>query len=200
MADQRYRAQSVVLRTPPPAAEAEVERFAEALGWPVRGEIPADPEHGVPFEVQWAAGPALTLHYVVDDLSGTAHVTVSGIDQPAVDGARALAERHLDMLSFAELIRAAGDRKAARERGRALIRAGVGAPPEFDERLAKLVREFLAGADPVLREAALWTMSYVPAAEYRDLLGRAAEHDPDPRLRQTAAGILAAYDQGGVPR
>ena len=129
-----------------------------------------------------------------------AHLTISGTDRSRVDATRALAERHLDVVSFGDLLRSIEKQQTIRNQGRALIRAGVGAPPEFDKRLAKAIKKFLRSDDPVLREAALFTMSYVPAAQYRAFLDEAAQQDPDERLRQTARGILAAYDKGGVPR
>ncbi|MGM1062650.1 hypothetical protein [Saccharothrix sp. Mg75] len=199
MIEKRHRARSLVLRTDPSTAEAEVERFADALGWPCRGEIPADPRQGIPYEVQWSAGPALTLHFLIDDLSNTPAVTVSGDDPQAVDAAAQLTAKHLNTFSTDELLESARRTRRAADKARALVQAGIGASENFNQPLFNEIRDNLANKDTRLREAAIWAMSYVPFPQYRELLQTTAQEDPDRRLRDIARNVLAAFDRGGVP-
>ncbi|MFJ8531879.1 hypothetical protein [Streptomyces sp. NPDC093591] len=195
----RYFSRPLIIRGNPDEAEEQVERAAESLGWPCRGEIPADPDQGVPYEVQWMAGPALILHFVVDDLSNCSVVRVSGDSPDFVESAAFLVKGSVDVYSFEELLDSVEAAEDTEKSAQALMQASVGAPPEFSERLFGSIRSFLASGNPELQEAAIWATSFTPFAQYRALLNEVLATQSDLRLRKTAMSVLEAYDHEGVP-
>ena len=187
----RYRSRSLIFRKP--QAENDAERLADAMGWPVRGEIAADHSRGIPYEVMWGVGPILRLHYLEDDLSASSYLVFSGDKQDAVDAATRVAERHLEFFSFDELLTAVVHARDDAEKCRAIIRAAIGAPREFDECFFELIRDLLRNKNPALREAAIWAISYPGWPVFFDLLRSTARTDPSRRIRDTAEGMLGAF-------
>lgn len=199
MASDRYRSRPLVLRSRAVEAEEEAESCAAALGWPCRGEIPADPDQGVSYEVQGMAGPAIILHFVVDDMSGSASLSLTGDFPEVVEAATELVKSSVDFYSFEELLEEVDVAEGSLNTGRALIRSSLGAPPEYDDRLFGKVRDFLSGSDPALQEAAIWATSYTPWPEYRPLLCGFLSNPSGERLARTARVVLDAFDQYGIP-
>lgn len=176
-------------------AEGDAERLANAMGWPVRGEIPADYANGIPHEVQWSAGSAIILHYLEDDLSGSAYLVVSGDSKEAAEATAGIAERQLPaFLSYQELLDSISKARSEPEKCRALVRAALGAPKEFDKRLFEIVRTSLSDKSPAVREGAIWATSYAPWPQFRDLLEDVVAHDRNQQVRDTAEGMLGAFD------
>jgi len=186
-----YRSQSLVFRKG--KAKNEVEHFAAAMDWPLRGEVAADPDRGTPYELQWSAGPALVMHYTEDDLSNTGYLVITGQRDDATQATAKVAERHLKFSSFDELLQEAGRASGTAERCRALIRVAIGAPRVFDRRLFDIIQNSLHDENPDIREAALWATSYPAWPQFRKLLENVAVHDPDHRIRDTAQGIAEAF-------
>lgn len=196
MNGDRYRTRSLILRTRP--GEPQAQTFADRIGWPYRGEIPADPDRGIPYEVQWQAGPGLTLHYLEDDISESSGVAVTGDDPQAAEALARLAENFLDIYSHDDLLGAAAQPGRADERARALVRAGAGAPRTFDDRLFSLLERSFTDPEPAVREAAAWATTYVPHPQYRALLAGVVRGDPERRLRDLARQLMEGFDAEGI--
>jgi hypothetical protein len=191
-----FRSRRVVLKSS--HGEREVERFADELGWPRLLEQEEDAEQNLSREVAWAAGPALSLHFVQDPVSRHGYVVVWGRDKGAVDGLAELAAHRLNTWTLPELL--AGPERAVddRERAVALIRAGVGAPDEFDQRFFDVIAKGIGDPSSMAREAAIVATAYSSYPQYRPVLKRAAESDPDPARRRDAEVMLRSLDADGV--
>jgi hypothetical protein len=191
-----FRSRRVLLKSP--SGEREVQRFADELGWPRLLEQEEDAEQNLSREVAWAAGPALSLHFVQDPVSGHGYVVAWGRDKGAVDGLAELAAHRLDTWTPPELL--AGPERATddRERAIAFIRAGVGAPDEFDKRFFDLIVKGITDRSSMAREAAIVSTVYSQYPQYRPVLKRAAESDPDPARRRDAEVMLRSFDAEGV--
>jgi hypothetical protein len=115
-------------------AEHDVEDFATKLGWGRREDTPADPDEGISREVVWYATPQLALHYFDDDESRNACVVVTGGDPEAVRATAEIVESGLDTCRLDDLLDSIDCAIEPEPRARAVLRAGLGAPEEYDER------------------------------------------------------------------
>ncbi|MGW0791111.1 hypothetical protein ACWD04_23425 [Streptomyces sp. NPDC002911] len=196
MTTEWSRTRRMVLR--PRFSEDEVNRLAVELGWPRREEYAADPEEGTPYQVVWAAGPKLSLHYFEDDIARNSYVVVVGEDAAAVRGAAEIIEVRLHTWRLDELVAEVDSSSGPTELTQAVIRAGLGAPEEFDDRFFTRINDALRHSDTRVRESAVWSVSYVPYPNYRPQLVQVRDHDPDEDLRDTAGLLLEGFDEAGV--
>ncbi|MFJ9853406.1 hypothetical protein [Streptomyces sp. NPDC101150] len=178
--------------------EEEVERFAQELGWTRCGVDQADPEEGIDYHVFWAPpGAAIALHYTEDDLARDSYVMVIGKDAAAVHGAQALIEPRLNTWPLADLLAEVDGASTPVSVARAVLRAGLGAPGEFDERFFARINTALQHPDRRVRETALWAVTFSPYGEYRPALTAIQESDEDARLRDNAEILLGGFDEIG---
>ncbi|MFD8392389.1 hypothetical protein ACFV2N_25140 [Streptomyces sp. NPDC059680] len=145
------------------------------------------------------AGPGLILHFLVDDVSGSAAVCVSGDSRDAVEAAVELVKSQIPFSTFGDLLNAVDAAADSMDTARALIRAGIGAPGDFDEGLFSRVRSLLFGTDPVLQEAAIWAVSYAPWPEFRAALQEFLSASSNERLVLTARQVLEGFEQEEIP-
>jgi hypothetical protein len=190
-----HRTRRIILRRP--SGLADVRRFAEELGWPLAIEEEADEDRGKAHEIAWAAGPAVSLHYLDDPVSGCGYVVAWGADPKIAEGLAALAEERLDAWTPDELLLAAANATEPMERARSVIRVGLGSPDEFDARFLELIRNAMSHPDTRVREAALYATGYTAWPAYRPLLEDAARNDPDTSRRNDAQILLEAFEELG---
>jgi len=194
---EEHRSRRLVLKAP--AGEDDVQRFVDELGWSRIAETPAPSSDEEPArEIGWAAGPALSLHYVEDPVSLNSYVVARGFEQTAVDALARLAEERLDTWSLDELLIAVDQPAEPLDRARAMIRAGVGAPEGFDQRFFDRISAATTDPDPMVREAALYATAYSPYPKYRAILELAAREDPDQQRRDDAWILLESFDTQGI--
>ncbi|MEU4194465.1 hypothetical protein AB0E69_21385 [Kribbella sp. NPDC026611] len=177
-----FRSRRMVLRV----GEAEVQAFADQLGWPRVDEAVEEIGGLVSREVTWAAGTGLSLQYIEDPASLLRYLVVWG---PAEDEVAALAlmvERGVPVWSLDELL-------AAADGPEAVIRAGVGAPDSYDQRFFEYVVAAMTDPDTAVREAALYATAYSSYPQYREKLADVAQNDPDPARREDADLILESF-------
>lgn len=196
MASGDYRSCRLVLRHS--SAEDEVERFAATLGWPRVGEQQEDPETGASREIMWAAGTAVSLHYVEDPVSLHSYVIARGHDPNVVNSLIQLADGNLDTWSLDELLGAVREADEPAGLARAVIRAGLGSPDDFDVRFFECISQAMSHSDTWVREAALYATTYAAWPQYRHLLEHAAHRDPDAERRDDASIVLESFDIEGV--
>ena len=178
-------------------AEEQVGRFAVELGWSRQWETAADPEEGISYAVGWGAG-ALSVEYCEDDVSRHSYLCFAGPDAAAVEGLTELAEARLDAWRVEELLTAVDSATEPVELAGAVIRAGLGAPRELDERFFAVVDDALQHPDARVREAAVWAISYVPHPRYRRRLEALRDDDPEYDVSSTAEILLDAFDAEGI--
>lgn len=176
-----------------------MQGFAETLGWVRLGEQAQDINAAQSREVMWGAGPALSLHLIEDPISLNDYVMARGNDKSAVDALARLAEGQLDVWKQNKLLEAITDAGDEIEKAKAVIRAGVGAPDEFDERFYTAITAAMSDPSSAVREAALYATAYSPYPRYRAALENVAKTDPDENRRNDAALLLESFDEQGVP-
>lgn len=177
-------------------SEDEVETFAQELGWTRQGVDPADPEEGISYHVFWAPpGAAIALHYTEDDLARDSYVMVIGKDAAAVHGAQALIEPRLNTWRPAEVLAEVDGAAEPVPLARAVLRAGLGAPDEFDEDFFARINSALQHPARLVRETAVWAVTFSPYVEYRPALASLRDGDEDPDVRENAGILLEGIDE-----
>ncbi|WP_311704327.1 hypothetical protein [Streptomyces litchfieldiae] len=145
-------------------------------------------------EVIWGKSGDLTLHYQEDVLTRSPAAFVTGEDQRRVQVASRILEQRLKPATTEELLEAAeAVRPSPADYMLAILRLGLGAPVDFDQRFFDQVRNAMRDTETGVRYAAVWATSYVEWPQYEPLLVRASEHDPSEKVRGDAAVVLAAY-------
>lgn len=192
------RSRRMVLRNH--QSERDVGEFAAKLGWPLREVNPADPDEGINREVVWYATPHLVLHHFDDDESQHGSVLVTGEDAETVRATAEIVEAGLDTWRPEELLTSVDRASDPEGRATAVIRAGLGAPGEFDVRFFKRICAAMHHPDPRVRESALWATSYEPWPAYRPALEEVLEQDPEEDLREMAGLLLESFGAVGGDR
>ncbi|MGW6907720.1 hypothetical protein [Streptomyces sp. NPDC054940] len=121
-------------------------------------------------------------------------------ESPAGLGADLEAMVTSDLAAYSpdELIAELDDHSDPEERASTVIRAGLGAPPRFDERFFTRIRAALDD-DPKVWHSALLAIAYTPWPEYADPIARAIEHEPDEDLRETLRVLAGGLYRDGTP-
>jgi hypothetical protein len=192
-----YRSRRIVLK--PSAGEQEVQQFADELGWPRLDETEQEVEGGILREVAWAAGPALSLHYTEDPVSLNKYVAIWGYDKDNADALARMTESRLEVWTMDELLNEVENATSSLERAKAVIRAGVGAPDDYDERFFLCISSAMSDPDTRVRETGLYATAYASYPAYRPKLRQVAQEDPDPQRRDDAEVLLESFDIEGVP-
>lgn len=192
-----YRSNRFVLRES--SGEDDVQRFADTLGWPRLAEQEQDLANAVSREVAWGVGTEQSLHYVEDPVTGNNFVNAWGRDKATVDALARLAAENLDTWPIDELEQAVTAAENMQQKAEAVLRAGLAAPNEFDERFFTLISSAITDPDPIAREAGIYATAFSSYPQYRPLLRRVAETDPVPSRRDDAQLALESFDIEGVP-
>jgi hypothetical protein len=185
---------------PDDATEEDVHNFAMSLGWPLQNEIPANTEEGTSRELVWHDDPSISMHFYEDEISGFDFIIIIGEDPDAVHTTQESVEGHLHTWRPSELLESFAGKHSDDELAQVTIRAGLGAPKEFDQAFFEAIRNSARNSHDRVREAAVWAMSYRPWPAYRSVLEERASTDPDLELRKLAAAVLEEYDDAGIGR
>jgi hypothetical protein len=195
MVQQRFRTLRMVLRS---SSADDVRAFAEENSWILVLNQPADPDSGVRRELVWEAAPRVRMTYVEDDMSGNSFVTVGGEDPNLTSSIGGWVEEQLHPWRLKDLCRLVDVARDPVRVGLAVLRLALGAPyectPEVFERIAKALEH----EDERTRDMAIWATTYSPWPEYKPILRRIAQSDPEPKLRDRAQLTLESYDAAGV--
>ena len=108
-------------------------------------------------------------------------------------------EHDLDVWSVTELLDGVDSARTPPELGRAIIRMGLGAPVEFDERFLKRIVNVANHPEFMVRKVAVIATMYPAWPQFRPFLVTISKNDPSEVVRATAAEILGSYDRVGVP-
>jgi hypothetical protein len=82
------------------------------------------------------------------------------------------------VLSFDELLREVEATTGGLERGVAVIRCGIGAPLAIDERFVEVMTSAARHSESVVREGAVWAITYTEWPELWGVLEEFAKRDP----------------------
>lgn len=191
MKSTEHRSRRLVLKRSP--ADDEVQQFADELGWPRRFDQPADLERRVHREIAWAAGPAVSLHYLDDPVSQHSYVVVWGGDRQIVESLASVAEERLGTWTTDELLAAVDNARDSMSLAVSVIRAGLGSPDEFDDRFFRRIKASMSNPDRRVREAAFYATAYTAWPQYLPLLEDAARTDPDRERRRDAQILVDSF-------
>jgi hypothetical protein len=186
--DMSYQSSRLVLGRSP--QDESVAELAAEQGWQRVEEVVDD---GVR-QVLWAIGPSTSLTYTEDPVSHNAYIVLVSEDRETFDGTLDLVEYELMPYAPKALLTSVDEARGALARARSVIRAGLGAPDQYDEEFFSRIRDAFSSPEKWVREAAVWATAYSPWPQYRPLLEAIARSDPEEKLRADAAAILAGFD------
>ncbi|WP_406103390.1 hypothetical protein OG698_14290 [Streptomyces sp. NBC_01003] len=187
----KYTSRRLVLRGW--GSEEEVMRFADEGNFELLQDESSDMENGIVRDVIWRITPGILLQYAVDSRSKCSVFTLTGTPAEDVKGIAESIEKGVHPWTLEELLSGVDRSKGAQEIYDAVLRAGIGAPHEFDKRFYKRIRKAVRNKDATIRSAGIWAASYSRWEEFRPDLEAAARNDPEPTLRRDAQVILDNY-------
>lgn len=178
-------------------AEESVAAFAADMGWAAVADLPGDEGRGVPRRVAWQIAPGATLNYFRDDALSFSYISVmSGLGQEFAEQLTPMVRAELDTCEDAELL-SGMETVGEQERASAVIKAGLGAPLEFDEEFYSGFFTAAQDTAPVVRNAAVRAIYYTKWREFTDVLTELSSSDPDRSVRDFAGRVLAVLRGAG---
>ena len=175
-----------------------VERYAQERKWSLISEAAENQDRGIKHEVRWLTPTTITLHYEDDYISQQSYAYFAGDDFNALPGLVADLTEALQPWSLDELLQAIAGARTGPERARAVLRAGLGAPMEFDQEFFDAISECMTAEEAPLRAAGVLASGASPWAQFRPPLERIASEDPEAEVREMAQATLRAYDRFGI--
>ncbi|WP_330292152.1 hypothetical protein [Streptomyces sp. NBC_00576] len=174
-------------------SEEEVMQFAAEGNFELLQDESSDIENGIVRDVIWRITPGIVLQYAVDSRSKCSVFALTGTPAEDVKGIVESIEQGVHPWTLEELLSAVDRAKGTQETCEAVLRAGIGAPHQFDKRFYKRLRKAVRSKDGTIRSAGIWATSYSRWEEFRTDLQGAARNDPEPGLRRDAQVILDHY-------
>ncbi|MCM2387475.1 hypothetical protein [Streptomyces albipurpureus] len=175
--------------------ETVAGRFAAERDWDLIARDVADPDRGMELEVVWATDDPVTFQFREDHILNEGYVYLAGRDRAGVERHESDLTGSLDLWSRDELLREAARHDEGPARGRAILRAGLGAPMEFDREFYDLITGAMRSGDPAMRAIGVRACAYSPVAEYRPALEGLARSDAGQEIRDLAQATLRAFDE-----
>lgn len=194
-----YRTRRRVLRHSPMADE--INELAQSYGWPVVYEADRDFDRGTGREVNWGVTEQVVLGYLESHISNDCCLVGVGKDPELAE--RVVRQMDVDLEdeieSLVELLAAIQEDEDPRRLAQSLVRAGFGAPREFDEEFfdafAKAARE---NDEYRVRDIAISSLAYIEWPEFKPMLEEIKAHDPEEQVRARASMVLRAYEAAGM--
>lgn len=152
---------------------------------------------GIGHEITWRILPGVEMYSAEDVESAATCVVVYSEDESAVARFAHLIKLFLRPLEKEELLEDAATETDNSLRARMVLRAGFGAPYEFDERFYSLMQNAMFDANVLVRAAAIHGTQYSFWPQYIECLNRVATEDPDPLLRAEAGNVIRAASEEG---
>jgi hypothetical protein len=172
-----------------------VEGYVQEKGWSLISEAKEDQAHGVKHQVVWLTSTTITLHYEEDYISRQSYVYLAGDDFDALPMLVADLTESLQPWSRTELLKAIRAARTGPELARAVLRAGLGAPMEFDQEFFDAISACMLADEIPLREAGILAAGASPWPQFRPALERIAAEDPETEVREMAQAALRAFDK-----
>lgn len=196
--EPRFRSKRYILRER--SLEGHVRRLAEALGWSVVAERPADKRKNVARAVIWEIIPGLTIGYYDEPLAEASCLIVHSVHGPVeVREFETLLRQNLDFMEDSDLLAALSESKPG-SKGQilALLRLGLGAPSSLDQLYFDQLSVATQNTKSAVRIAALRAITYTEWPQFRPILQRIATSDSDGSVRELAGQIISVFDSLGL--
>ena len=189
---ERHSSGRLLLRQRPGVDNAQA--MADQFGWPMTNELSPDADNPGLYEVVWAAGDGISLHYVDDGDANECFVQFTGINKDSVTAAEVYARQRMNPWKTAELIEVLHGAARSEDRARYLTRLGLAVGPESANEVSDLIIRASQDPDRDVRSAAVWSMAYTEWPEFAATLRRVISADPDDEVRADAESVLAALE------
>ncbi|MFF3455050.1 hypothetical protein ACFYXH_12080 [Streptomyces sp. NPDC002730] len=174
-------------------SEEEVMQFGAEGNWEVLEDDSFDIPEGIVRNVMWRVAPGIVLQYAVDSRSRCSVFVIIGSPEDSVQRLQESIERNLQPWTLKELNTAVDRAEGREDLYRAVLRAGVGAPREFDRKFFKRIKKSILDSDARIRSAGIWATAYSRWPEFVPLLTDVSQQDPVESLRRDARIILDHY-------
>lgn len=188
MTEWQYISRRMVLREPD--GEEEVIQFADEFNMKKIRDVSAPERQGIVREIAWQVSPEIKMHYAMDYLSSCSFVVVYGEDNEETHQLVHVVEEILDPWTKNELLEEVDAIDEPNYLAQAVIRAGVGAPNEYDEGFFQRISHALRSRDTWVRRAAIWATAYSRWPQFLPILREIADTDPDETLRNEARRMV----------
>ena len=167
-----------------------VNAFTESQKLVKLYDKPADPRGLVTRQVRWQIDPGLEMLYAEETRSACCFLQVFGDNVDDVNDITEALRIRFSPLTHDDLLDDTGVSKTADERAHAVVRAGLGAPREFDDRFYAQIRNAMESTESKIREAGVWAASFLFWQEFQPPLERIESGDPEQDIRRAAKAIL----------
>ena len=184
--------------------EEYIEEYSESCRWEKWASVARDIDSARDHEVQWRVGDGLMFDYLESYLSNDG--CILGIANDEIEAERLMrdADSVFELLIYDESdllgnIDVGNDSSDLRGLGKALIRAGLGAPLRYDREFFDLIAGH-ATSHPNLqmRTIAICSMIYTEWPEFAQILRNIIRSDSEERVRNRAQIVLNAYIAAGI--
>jgi hypothetical protein len=185
--------EKVCLVLKPGVARADFARAAANAGFAFFEERPGDGDR-VPYEQVWGwpnlECPTAGVYYHESPFVSFPYIVVAGSELPLLAGK--LTDR-LAIYTREELIDDAMNATEHNEQVHAINRLALGFVDFQPAVFAIITNSILAGATPLLREAAVNAVGFRAWPHFRPLLKALAEQEKEANVRERAAALLAVW-------
>jgi hypothetical protein len=147
------------------------------------------PEHGIVHDVTWTMAGGVSIYSAEDIRSGCTCVVILGENESYVASYAGPVKDYLQPLEQEELLTAATEEAEESRRARMVLRAGFGAPHQFDDRFFSVIRDAMHATSAFVRDAAIHATQYSFWPQYVYELTRVARADPEPLIREVAGHL-----------
>ncbi|WP_147481258.1 hypothetical protein [Streptomyces shenzhenensis] len=192
-----FRSRRHLLREPD--GEEQVARLAVAEGWKKVADVPAKRFGSEPRRMVWEMAAGFFLTYVRDRKLRTAYIVMTSRTTGDLGPYESwITACGLPLCGDDDLLRAIAEASTTEEKGRSLVRAGIGAPLNPDNRYSQEFIESVSDASPEVRKSGIMAIGHAEWAPFRELLDAVAQQDPDARVRSLAKRMSTAFGEAGV--
>lgn len=181
-----------------------VEEFADSRGWERAASVPRDIVSATDHHIQWRIDDELTFDYLESYLTNDGCFLALGHDETKTERFMREAESVFELVIYSEgdlldNIEAASDAIDLAGLGKALIRAGLGAPLRYGrEFFGLIVGNATSYPDHRIRQFAICSMVYAEWPEFVPILRNIITSDREESVRDRAQIVLNAYIAAGV--
>lgn len=171
-----------------------VSRLAMALGWQKIGETEKKSFRKRALHIAWEMAPGVRLSYLSDSKERTSYLLITSRSTSRLDPyVTQLLETGLEFYTPDELLAEVSSARSAKEKGLALIRAGIGAPERPTKSYVHTFFEAMRSPSPTVRLSGITAMGYAEWPEFLELLDAVAVDDDDKEVRDYAKSMSEAF-------
>jgi hypothetical protein len=166
--------------------------------------VPRDIDSATDHRVQWRVDDELTFDYLENYLTSDGCYSGMGNDEIKAERLMGDADSVFELVIYSEgdlidNIEAASDSADLAGLGKALIRAGLGAPLRYDREFFDLITvNATSYSDYRIRQFAINSMIYTEWLEFMPVLRNIITSDPEEIVRDRAQIVLNAYIAAGL--